>query len=193
MKHHTPTPSETDDFGARLVARLDLAALPDETTQRLRAAREQALGHYRLAALRPARRWVAAFAQEGLQNRLCAWHLGAWRSAAFALLSIVHAMGCKTRLAAQPRPKRATPQQVLQTFPKGMSEAAANWCGRISGVVALLILCVGLVGIPLVQNQTRVLELAEIDAALLTDDLPPAAYADAGFAQFIKVHAWDAP
>ena len=193
MKHHTPNPSETDDFGARLVARLDLAALPDETTQRLRAAREQALGHHRRAALRPARRWVSAFAKEGLQNRLCASHLGVWQSVALALLSIVHARGYKTRLAAQPHPQCAAPQQVLQNFPKGMSEAAATWCGRISGVVALLILCVGLVSIQLMQNQTRVLELAEIDAALLTDDLPPAAYADAGFAQFIKVHAGDAP
>ena len=27
---------------------------------------------------------------------------------------------------------------------------------------------------------------AEVDAALLTDDLPPAAYADPGFAQYLK-------
>ena len=29
-------------------------------------------------------------------------------------------------------------------------------------------------------------ELAEVDAALLTDALPPAAYADPGFLQFLK-------
>ena len=29
-------------------------------------------------------------------------------------------------------------------------------------------------------------EVAEVDAAILTDDLPPAAYADPGFTQFLK-------
>jgi len=35
-----------------------------------------------------------------------------------------------------------------------------------------------------VENVTT--ELTEIDTALLTDDLPPSAYADPGFTQFIK-------
>ena len=29
-------------------------------------------------------------------------------------------------------------------------------------------------------------EVAEVDAAILTDDLPPSAYTDPGFAQFLK-------
>ena len=29
-------------------------------------------------------------------------------------------------------------------------------------------------------------EVAEVDAALLTDDLPPAAFSDPGFVQFLK-------
>jgi hypothetical protein len=32
----------------------------------------------------------------------------------------------------------------------------------------------------------RANELAEVDSALLIDDLPPAAYADPGFLQFLK-------
>ena len=37
------------------------------------------------------------------------------------------------------------------------------------------------------QVDNRANELAaEVDAALLTDDLPPAAYTDPGFAQFLK-------
>jgi hypothetical protein len=31
-----------------------------------------------------------------------------------------------------------------------------------------------------------ILEVAEVDAALLADDLPPAAYSDPGFVQFLK-------
>jgi hypothetical protein len=37
-----------------------------------------------------------------------------------------------------------------------------------------------------VQNEHRAHEVAEVDAALLTDDLPPSAYADPGFIQFLK-------
>jgi hypothetical protein len=36
------------------------------------------------------------------------------------------------------------------------------------------------------ENDRRASEVAEVDAALLTDDLPPAAYADPGFIQFLK-------
>ena len=35
----------------------------------------------------------------------------------------------------------------------------------------------------------RLNEVAEVDAALLTDDLPPEAYADPGFMQFLKTAA----
>jgi hypothetical protein len=36
------------------------------------------------------------------------------------------------------------------------------------------------------QNEDRARELAEVDVALLTDDLPPAAFSDPGFLQFLK-------
>jgi hypothetical protein len=36
------------------------------------------------------------------------------------------------------------------------------------------------------QDDNRAEELAAIDSALLTDDLPPAAYTDPGFAQYLK-------
>jgi hypothetical protein len=36
------------------------------------------------------------------------------------------------------------------------------------------------------MDDDRANELAEIDSALLIDDLPPAAYADPGFLQFLK-------
>jgi hypothetical protein len=37
-----------------------------------------------------------------------------------------------------------------------------------------------------VQKEDRANELAEVDTALLTDDLPPSAYADPGFVQFLR-------
>ena len=62
-----------------------------------------------------------------------------------------------------------------------------SWWGRLAAALPLLALVVGLIAITIVQNDNRADELAEIDAALLTDDLPPAAYADPGFTQFLKM------
>lgn len=61
-----------------------------------------------------------------------------------------------------------------------------SWFHRIASVLPLLVLAAGIVLIHTVQTERRANELAEVDAALLTDDLPPAAYADPGFVQYLK-------
>lgn len=65
------------------------------------------------------------------------------------------------------------------------SDEITLW-GRIGSVLPLLVLAAGLVLIHSIQLDNRASELAEVDQALLTDDLPPAAYADPGFVQFLK-------
>jgi hypothetical protein len=62
----------------------------------------------------------------------------------------------------------------------------ARWWTRIGSVIPLVGLVAGLVAISVMQEDSRTNELAAIDSALLTDDLPPAAYTDPGFAQFLK-------
>jgi hypothetical protein len=57
---------------------------------------------------------------------------------------------------------------------------------RVASALPLIVLLAGLVTIHVVQNDRRAREVADVDAALLTDDLPPAAYADPGFVQFLK-------
>ena len=57
---------------------------------------------------------------------------------------------------------------------------------RIGSALPLIVLAAGLVLIHTFQTERRASEIAEVDAALLTDDLPPAAYADPGFVQFLK-------
>ncbi len=57
---------------------------------------------------------------------------------------------------------------------------------RLAAALPLLALVAGLLAIYVTQADNRADEVAEIDAALLTDDLPPAAYADPGFLQFLK-------
>ena len=73
--------------------------------------------------------------------------------------------------------------------------AALTWGGedgmslwsRIGSVVPLIALVVGLLAINSIQNDNRAREVAEVDAALLTDELPPSAFSDPGFVQFLKV------
>jgi len=64
-----------------------------------------------------------------------------------------------------------------------------NLWNQLASFLPLLALVVGLITISVIQNDLRAKELAEVDSALLIDDLPPAAYADAGFAQFLRLHA----
>jgi hypothetical protein len=53
-------------------------------------------------------------------------------------------------------------------------------------VAPLVVLVFGLIGIAQWQNDSRLTDIAEVDAALLTDDVPPDAYADSGFLAFLK-------
>ena len=66
------------------------------------------------------------------------------------------------------------------------SSDGLGWWGRIGSVMPLIALVVGLLTINSIQNDNRTQEIAEVDAALLTDDLPPAAFSDPGFLQFLK-------
>ena len=68
----------------------------------------------------------------------------------------------------------------------GYQDEGVSWWNRIASALPLVVLAAGLVAIHVVQNDRRASEVAEVDAALLTDDLPPAAYADPGFTQFLK-------
>ena len=67
------------------------------------------------------------------------------------------------------------------------TDQGLSWWGRIGSVLPLVALVVGLLAINSFQNDNRAQELAEVDAALLTDELPPAAFADPGFVQFLKI------
>lgn len=66
------------------------------------------------------------------------------------------------------------------------AEETLGWWSRIAAIMPLIALVVGLLTINSIQDDNRAEELAEVDSALLTDELPPAAFADPGFVQFLK-------
>ncbi len=61
-----------------------------------------------------------------------------------------------------------------------------SWWLRLASVSPLVLLVLGLVFIQHLHDQADIHAAAEIDAALLADDLPPEAYGDPGFAVFLK-------
>jgi hypothetical protein len=67
----------------------------------------------------------------------------------------------------------------------GGDEGLNIW-SRLASFLPLIALVAGLALIQNIMDDDRANELAEVDSALLVDDLPPAAYADPGFLQFLK-------
>ncbi len=68
------------------------------------------------------------------------------------------------------------------------SNDGLSWWSRVGSVLPLVALVVGLLLINSIQNDNRAREVAEVDVALLTDELPPAAFSDPGFVQFLKAN-----
>ena len=63
---------------------------------------------------------------------------------------------------------------------------ASGWWIRLGSALPLLALAAGLLLIQHWHTEAQIAAAAEIDADLLSDDLPPSAYSDAGFVEFLK-------
>ena len=66
-----------------------------------------------------------------------------------------------------------------------LDEGLSLW-SRLASALPLIALLFGLATIHAFQNEYRANEIAQVDAELLIDDLPPAAYTDPGFLVFLK-------
>lgn len=64
-----------------------------------------------------------------------------------------------------------------------------SWLGRLGVAVPLLALVAGLTGIYQYEEQQRIEEIAELDAAVLSDELPLTAYLDNGFNAYLAQRA----
>ena len=71
----------------------------------------------------------------------------------------------------------------------GSGGSSGGWWHSLLAAVPMLALVAGIMVIGAAQDETGTIEIAEVDAALLASDLPPAAYADPGFVQYLKAHA----
>ena len=80
------------------------------------------------------------------------------------------------------------PQLATAGGPASGSFEGLNIWNRLGSALPVIVLLMGLAFIHVVQNEHRSMELASIDAELLTDDLPPDAYTDPGFLVFLKAN-----
>jgi hypothetical protein len=77
-------------------------------------------------------------------------------------------------------------QHVLANFTGNWSMGSRSFWDNVGWVAPLAVLVFGLIGIAQWQQDSRINDIAELDAAILTDDVPPDAYADSGFMGFLK-------
>jgi len=90
---------------------------------------------------------------------------------------------------------RKKPEPVRKTGLAGMAARIATRCGallsgpatsRLAIAVPLLALVIGFGGVYQHEQQQQIAELAELDAAVLADELPLTAYLDPGFNAYLE-------
>jgi hypothetical protein len=65
-------------------------------------------------------------------------------------------------------------------------QSPSNWI-RLSWFAPFIVLALGLLAIAEWQQDARINDIAAVDIALLSDDVPPDAYMDSGFLAFLKL------
>ena len=68
----------------------------------------------------------------------------------------------------------------------GRGDEVTPWWLRLSSLLPLAVLLAGLLLIDHHYTRSQIEAAAEVDAALLADDLPPEAYSDPGFVEYLK-------
>jgi len=102
---------------------------------------------------------------------------------------------CERLRVARQQAVAARKHPVLESAPRlawsgahgDLGDRQPSLWSRVAAAMPLVVLVAGLVAISIVQSDRRAVEVAEVDAALLTDTLPPAAYTDPGFAVFLRL------
>jgi hypothetical protein len=152
-------------FALRLSARLDQGAqsVPHDVSERLRVAREQAIRagrEARAAALAPVMAPACVVnVSVGNLSAAGAGQSGNWNESRYARAS---------------------------DHGRRLDDSPTSWGWRLASALPIIALVAGLWGIHRYYQQEQVQAATDVDMALLADDLPPAAYSDPGFAEFLK-------
>lgn len=155
-------------FALRVTARLEEGsqALPHDIAERLRIAREQAIE-------------VARQAQA--QTRL-----GVVTAGEAAPVVATAVSGVSPQGAAVLGGWNETGQSRQPGRGRRLDDGPLTWGWRLATALPVLALVAGLWLVHAYHDQEKVEAAADIDTAILTDELPPDAYADPGFEEFLR-------
>ncbi|WP_298012055.1 DUF3619 family protein [uncultured Aquabacterium sp.] len=157
-------------FALRLSARLEEGArcVPHDVTERLRVAREQAVRTAREARVRTA--------SSSAHIATPVVHLGLAGAGATGA-----AGGFSAPVAAWHEGAARQPGHGRR-----LDEGRLSWGLKLASVLPVMALVAGLWGVHHYHQIEKTEAAADVDTALLSDDLPPDAYADPGFAEFLQ-------
>ena len=94
------------------------------------------------------------------------------------------------RKLALTRKKSNAPARLAQKVFAGNTGSifaqSFSWLGGMGVAIPVLVLAASLVGIYQFEQEQRINEIAELDAAVLSDELPLSAYLDHGFNAYLS-------
>ncbi len=102
-----------------------------------------------------------------------------------ALMKAQAARKLQPVMADSPQLLRSGMSLALGGMGRGKGGGSNRWF-KLASVMPLLLLLAGLLAIQYGQWYQQVSAAAEIDTALLSDNLPPAAYSDPGFSEYLS-------
>jgi hypothetical protein len=85
-----------------------------------------------------------------------------------------------------PQLERVLRPQLALNQGGNSGQSPSNWI-RLSWFAPFIVLALGLLAIAEWQQDARINDIAAVDIALLSDDVPPDAYMDSGFLAFLKL------
>lgn len=100
-------------------------------------------------------------------------------------LAAARALALSRKKADAPAEAQANKRKSRRFFDVDFHFSGAG-LGRLGVAIPLLALVVGLGGLYQYEQQQRIAELAELDAAVLADELPLTAYLDHGFNAYLE-------
>lgn len=112
-------------------------------------------------------------------------------TAALSERGVEHDIDQRLRVArelALSRARRVTAaaSQVQRVGQGTVALGGSPWWLRMASMAPLLVLALGLMLIQHIDDQEQISAAAEIDAILLADELPPRAYSDPGFGEYLR-------
>jgi hypothetical protein len=100
--------------------------------------------------------------------------------------ALPHDLSERLRFAREAALRRAVHAREARSSDSKPQGAVAPWWIKLASFAPLIMLLLGLGVIGELHDRSEIVAAAEVDSALLADSLPPDAYQDAGFLEYLR-------